>query len=763
MSTRGVRPWSGLPILLLLLASYCPVFGQGNRQFQRVLIETPKPYTTVIAAIQGKGGRVIQQFKNVNGLAAEIPVDALPAIQALVGNGSISKDTVVLSPKGFVPSGVKSTLPQQSGPVLRAGFRSAKAVSPSVKSVAQTYPASYAVNNAGTFVNVLHANGIVGAGVIVAVIDSGIRPGFPLLEIDSSVIGGIDFGEDGLGFSNSNNDPHGTFVAGLISGNAMFDLKDSPLKDTIAAYAPNALIGTLLPIIGTAPSSSIYAVRVFDTKTAGAPKDRIIAAIEHVIDLRQKYNAGLPGGLKIEVCNLSLGNTTVAAGRDLLDQSVDALLANGIVPVVASGDAGPATLTIASPASSFSALSVGAAAFAANERIFWEVFFGFQFPGFGGFYRPFEGTGTAVFSARGPNADGRSDPDVMASGFNISQGFFSATDLSFGAGTSFSAPVVAGIAADLRQAFPAATARQIRNAIIAKSDPTAFADGSTSLDRGAGLVNAKAAYDVLAANQVSDVVTLSSPFRSSVKVNVEQGTPLKVQTGHIHEQFTNLKPGQRTDFLFNVEPNTTQIVIDLSNIHPTLPPAQQNQLFGFDDVYVAIHSAKTSQIHGFGDYVQTAFTEFDTSAHFVVNRPEEGVLRISVNGDTTNAGTISGEVTVYATKDPLPQFTVQDKVATGDFPCFSITIPPNTSSADFLLGWRDNWANYPTNDLDLYIVDPNLKLNLDAAQLNSPEHAVIQKPIAGAWQACVFGFFVPTGIEKYELRVSLDGKVVKLN
>src|SRR5258705_7147295 len=58
------------------------------------------------------------------------------------------------------------------------------------------------------------AGGTTGAGVIVALIDSGIRPGFPHISLDGSVIGGEDFVGDGLGFSNSANDGHGTFVAG---------------------------------------------------------------------------------------------------------------------------------------------------------------------------------------------------------------------------------------------------------------------------------------------------------------------------------------------------------------------------------------------------------------------------------------------------------------------------------------------------------------------------------------------------------------------
>src|SRR5439155_12560781 len=117
------------------------------------------------------------------------------------------------------------------------------------------------------------------------------------------------------------------------------------------------LVGSALPLIGTAPSSSIYAVRVFGTNVfAGAPESRIIAAIDYIIDLKQKYLRGDKSGLNIQVSNLSLGNTTLFAGRDIFDRSLDALLVNGIVPVVSAGDAGPSGLTVSSPATSLSSI-----------------------------------------------------------------------------------------------------------------------------------------------------------------------------------------------------------------------------------------------------------------------------------------------------------------------------------------------------------------------------------------------------------------------
>ena len=179
--------------------------------------------------------------------------------------------------------------------------------------------------------------------------------------------------------------------------------------------------------------------------------------------------------------------------------------------VAAAGDAGSSSLTTANPGSSFSALTVGGFSRSVNERILRDLVFG---RGTGIQYRPSDKTQTYVFSSRGPNADGRIGPDVVASAVeNFGQGYCPgdkgaaeacAGAISIASGTSFSAPIVAGIAAVLRQAFPSASAYQIRNALIATARTSLIEDGSTEIDRGAGVPDALAAYNLLAAGQAAD-------------------------------------------------------------------------------------------------------------------------------------------------------------------------------------------------------------------------------------------------------------------
>lgn len=736
--------------LLLLLASGLAA------QTEKVLIQAKKPYANLIRSIEQKGGRVTMQYQHFDGLAAELPSSQVQAVTAIAGAGNLIKDLAVPAPVP-VDTRVKRNL-SRTGDENRIVADSVRALGTAdIVSTAGASPNGYLLNSAIINAAPLHAAGITGAGIVVAVIDSGIRPGFPHISLDGSVIGCEDFVGDGLGCINSGNNPHGTFVAGMISANVAFSFSPaSTFRNAVLAECPACFLdppaSTIIPMIGTAPLSSIYALRVFGPSGDG-PNSRILAAIDRAIDLRQRFDTGQPGGVNIKVANMSLGGATVAPGNDLDSTALAAMIAADIVPVVAAGNAGPSSLTVGSPGTALAAITVGAASLAHNERIAERLTYG---PVIGSLYRPFLGTQTAYFSSRGPNADGRLDPDVSANGFdNFGQGYGSTSQIAFGSGTSFATPSVAGVAALLRQAIPSATARQVRNAIISTGNPGLFGDGSDVLDRGAGYADALAAATLLAGGKVPDTLPKPGNPNSNVKVNIEQNTTLNVRDGSVWQSVANLKPGQRSDILYRVAPNVKQVIVVLSNVTPTLQPSGQNQLFG-DDILLAVHSAKTSSI-GEGDYKVFEFTKGGT---FVVNDPEPGIMRVTVNGDWTNAGTISAAVSIVSVTDPVPQFTTQNKIGPGQLFAIPLTIPPGTAKAEFRVSWREDWGSYPLNDLDLILVAPNGTANLDGATLNSPETATIANPAGGVWTVLVLGFEINTGDDKFELRIALDGKVV---
>ena len=429
------------------------------------------------------------------------------------------------------------------------------------------------------------------------------------------------------------------------------------------------------------------------------------------------------------------------------------MLQHDIVTVVAAGNAGPAALTLGSPSSSRSALSVGAASLPHNERILRDLQYG---PGIGALYRPFGGIEMSYFSSRGPDADGRVQPNVVANGFaNFGMGLGTASSISIGSGTSFATPSVSGIAAVLRQAYPNATARQIRNAIILSANPS-LVTGATVLDQGNGYVNAGAAAALLAAGKAPDSVDALPKANESVKVNVEKGTALNVVNGFVTESLSGLRPSERRDIVYRVNPNTSQVVIALTNFAAALPAVQQNPLFG-DDLIVAVHSAKTSSI-GEGDYKYFAYT---TNGTIVIDNPETGLLRLSISGDWTNAGTVSVKASVFSTVDPIPQFTSQSKISDMQRLVVPFTVPAGAQSLQARLSWRADWGSYPSADLDLILISPTGGVNGDGAQLNNPENAAIANPAPGQWIALVDGYNIPAGSDKYELRIAVDGKVLK--
>ena len=272
------------------------------------------------------------------------------------------------------------------------------------------------------------------------------------------------------------------------------------------------------------------------------------------------------------------------------------------------------------------------------------------------------------------------------------------------------------------------------------------------------MVDALAAYNLLDKGRVSN--SLPSPPRpgSSVAENIENGTDLDVRGGSFTRSIRGLKPGERADVLYRIAPNTRRVVIRLTNVTPHGP--EQNVLFG-DDIWLAVHTAKTSQIGDTGDYL---FYDFTLDRELVFHNPEAGVMRITVVGDWTNAGRISADVSVFSRDDerpdePFREGEIEDKQQIS----FFVNVRPGTTSATFRLGWDKDWSHFPTSDLDLYIIAPSGEVHLGAAQLNSPEVATLTNPEPGRWQLLIDAFSIQRlgggnkpGRDHFQLNVDLE-------
>ncbi|HEY8655284.1 MAG TPA: S8 family serine peptidase, partial [Candidatus Limnocylindria bacterium] len=166
----------------------------------------------------------------------------------------------------------------------------------------------------------LQQAGLSGAGVRIAIVDTGVDAAHPDLRAriaafqNFSDVGGADPADD-VG--------HGTHVAGIAAGAG-------------AVYR------------GVAPGATLIIAKALSA--AGGTEDAVLAAMSWAS--RQE----------IRVLNLSLGGP---GGRGSptapLAREVDALAATGIIVCVAAGNSGPAGGTIGSPGDARGALTVGAA------------------------------------------------------------------------------------------------------------------------------------------------------------------------------------------------------------------------------------------------------------------------------------------------------------------------------------------------------------------------------------------------------------------
>ncbi len=172
----------------------------------------------------------------------------------------------------------------------------------------------------------------------------------------------------------------------------------------------------------------------------------------------------------------------------------------GIVVVNSAGNAGPFSPSLGAPADAFNILAVGAI----NGQ-----------------------GGIADFSSRGPTADGRIKPEVVARGVStyLASNF---TTRSFGraSGTSFSCPLVAGCAAVLLSARPDWTPLQVREAIMM----TASRSNQPDNDFGWGIVDLNKAIDFLPAQSVvvdhkalKDTNQTAQPYRVLAKIRAQRG------------------------------------------------------------------------------------------------------------------------------------------------------------------------------------------------------------------------------------------------
>ena len=180
------------------------------------------------------------------------------------------------------------------------------------------------------------ASGHTGAGVGIAIVDSGIAPS---ADFGSRITAFYDFTQGGISTQPYDDYGHGTHVAGLAAGSG-------------------AMSSGLYK--GVAPDANLIGLKVLTGAGGGYTSD-VIAAIE--------FATANKAALGIDIMNLSLGHPPFEpAATDPLVEAVDNASAAGIVMIVSAGNVGTNPTTgivgyggILSPGNARSAITVGSA------------------------------------------------------------------------------------------------------------------------------------------------------------------------------------------------------------------------------------------------------------------------------------------------------------------------------------------------------------------------------------------------------------------
>lgn len=294
--------------------------------------------------------------------------------------------------------------------------------------------------------------------IVICVVDSGIEDAHVDLN-EGQIIGFYDFVGPTPEPAPYDDNGHGTHVAGIAAGQG----------DGNAIYR------------GVAPGAALVGVKVLDATGGGTVQDGI-DGIDKCVNKKAEHG--------IEIINISWGVNTCGDGTDTVSQAVrNAWVNHSLVVTKSAGNGGPGACTITNPGNAAEVITVGRMSDPKNAVCADDLTT--KHPP-GGWY-------LGNSSSRGPTADQRIKPDIVAPGTCIkapdnliNDGYITLT------GTSMAAPFVAGVVALMLDADPTLTPDQVKSKLHSTAQdwgPDNQAAEPQSYDYGAGRLQAHDAVE----------------------------------------------------------------------------------------------------------------------------------------------------------------------------------------------------------------------------------------------------------------------------
>ncbi len=447
--TTPLRNAAAALVLAMVAALAATPTGAGSSELARVIVRGAATFADAAAAVVDAGGAVVDEVDLIDAVIADVPAERLAGLDADDRTAWVHADRRARLQGEKTNSGNGGTNNGSPGGANSSLFGD--------------FPGALGNLAQSSDVAKLWSRGLYGAGVGIALIDSGVTP-VPGLDAPGQVVHGPDFSVDAddPGLRHLDAFGHGTHLAGIIAG-----------RDPGATDA-DVLHGRAFS--GLAPGARLVSVKVAGADGA-TDMSRVLQALDWVVDEAEE------DGLDIRVVELALAVAPAPDHRDdPLSAAVEAAWRAGVVVVVAAGNTGDAG--ISSPAYNPWVIAVGAVDQKGTARLPDDTMVDWS----------------AVSSLD-------RSPDVVAMGHRLAslrvdgsllhnefpQAEFGERYL-LGSGTSQASAVVASMAALLVEAHPDWGPDRIKHALRETADSYASHDLDPART-GRGLANAEAAAD----------------------------------------------------------------------------------------------------------------------------------------------------------------------------------------------------------------------------------------------------------------------------